>query len=643
MSNQEQKYQYRYPGVTPFSTEQSHIFYGREQEIQKLLKLVHRQPLAVLYGKSGLGKSSLINAGLIPKLKASGEYIPRVIRFGAWVSTSKTTPLEFVKEQLKEPDHHKTFLSQLIPDDDSVWMYAKAQQLRGGGRPLLIFDQFEELFSYSEDEIIRFKQELSELLNTGIPLRFRRRLANFDELTEVEEELLEAPINAKVLLVIRSDRLHLLDRLRDYLPSILRHAYELKALSRADAEEAIRLPAKQEGSFVSPRFTYSAEAIVRLLDFLQDVDSGRIEGILIQMLCEYYEQKLVKLGNIRELGIAQLGDPAEVVRNYYQEKISALETEDQQAARYLIEDGLISDGKAMRLSLHETFIEQKFQVGKELLEELVGMRLLRSEPFLRGGYTYELSHDRLVAAVESARNQRRKAQAEADRLEEALALKAQAEKERVEKEKTKRQLNVVRALLSFAGLALLLAVIGLIYAMQQQARAKESEEEARRLLTENIKKDSLNRLANYRRFQAEAQRLEGQDSFFEAIENWELAKLFASDTLAIEQAIAKCRSLAGNLEQFDRWVEEARDAWKRKKYELAIQKYEDAATLRIKPELLQRDLNPLIAILSENIQKEEENAEVYRRIDTGEAAKYKQKSTRYKKQLKKIQQILASI
>lgn len=76
---------YRYPGVTPFTTEQAPVFFGRKQDTDDLYRLIRREPLVVLYGKSGLGKSSLLNAGIIPRCVTEGSYNPLVIRFGAWV------------------------------------------------------------------------------------------------------------------------------------------------------------------------------------------------------------------------------------------------------------------------------------------------------------------------------------------------------------------------------------------------------------------------------------------------------------------------------------------------------------------------------------------------------------------------------
>ena len=76
--------QSRYPGAKPFETDQQHIFYGRDDDTLRLHRLIKIEPLVVLYAKSGLGKSSLLNAGIIPAVLQEAEYEPLSVRFRAW-------------------------------------------------------------------------------------------------------------------------------------------------------------------------------------------------------------------------------------------------------------------------------------------------------------------------------------------------------------------------------------------------------------------------------------------------------------------------------------------------------------------------------------------------------------------------------
>lgn len=495
---------YRYPGVQPFSTEQSDTFFGREQETAELYRLLRREPLVVLHGKSGYGKSSLLNAGIIPLCDDERALSPLLIRFGAWTEGVRETPLGITKARLAQDFDSETLLSRLLPEDNSLWRYAKARQLNGGGRPLLLFDQFEELFTYPEEAIQAFREELAELLNTGTPLRYLRRLEAPDapELPETDEDSLEAPLDARILFAIRSDRLHLLGQLTEYLPNTLRRLYELRALRPGDAKAAITRPAELpdagEGkAFITPPFGWAPDALEKMLAFLQDPeDENRVEGILLQMVCHYLEEKKVKEGGLSRLDASGIGDLEQIVKNYYLEKVAALEDEaERYAARRLIEEGLVMEGEMIRLSLHEAQIEKQFSVGSALLNRLVDSRLLRAEPFLRGGYTYELAHDRLVEPVLEAKQQR---------LEEEA--RREAERERLAREKElaaeRRKRQQARRVAVFSSLLALLAIVAMVVAIFSYRAADRQKNEAQRSLCNALKEQEQRyqlEAAQYRR------------------------------------------------------------------------------------------------------------------------------------------------
>lgn len=521
--------EYRYPGTAPFSSSQQRLFFGRQQETEALCRLVRREPLVVLYSKSGLGKSSLIHAGLAPTFEAEGIYAPLPIRFGAWTEGQADSPLDRAKAALSQGPGAAAFLDALLPGEDSLWRHAKARQLRGGRRPLLLFDQFEELFSYPEEQVNTFQQELAELLNTGLPLRYRRRLETADlDLSEAEEDLLESPLEARILFAIRSDRLHLLNRLSGSLPSVLRHSFELLALRPADARDAIVQPAQAAGDgFATPPFAYSPAALDTLLDFLRGGQDGRVEGILLQMLCEHYEREQVEARGHTRLDLPQIGQPADVVSDYYEQKIRSLAPEQQPAARLLIEDGLVSDGEAMRLTLHEAYITQEYAVDKPLLEALVDSRLLRAEPFLRGGYTYELSHDRLVPAVLAARQHRREAEAHAEALRREAEAHAEAQRLQAEAAKTRRQLRIVRVLLAGAVLALVFAGWQYWVAAEAEQEAKDQGVIAEQALENYRNEQAAKDLLEIRSLRDRGDRLFASDFFKSAKEMYEQAGALA--------------------------------------------------------------------------------------------------------------------
>ena len=218
--------QYRYPGAKPFETAQKHLFFGREKEIQELFELIQLEQLVVLFAKSGLGKSSLLNAGIAPKIEKTNNWESINLRFGAYTDGSKNTPLNSAKEKLKG---QSSLLDKIKPkSDDRLWYRLKSRQLekKKGKGFLLIMDQFEELFTYPESEIQAFVRQLSELLYTSIPDPYRELmrggLANDKNfLTKADLKQLHEPLRIKIVVAIRSDRMSLLHKLKNYLPNIL--------------------------------------------------------------------------------------------------------------------------------------------------------------------------------------------------------------------------------------------------------------------------------------------------------------------------------------------------------------------------------------------------------------------------------------
>ena len=68
-----------WPGLASFREQDEHFFKGREPDIESLHNLVNRERLTVLFGVSGLGKSSLLQAGLFPRLRQD-NILPVFIR-----------------------------------------------------------------------------------------------------------------------------------------------------------------------------------------------------------------------------------------------------------------------------------------------------------------------------------------------------------------------------------------------------------------------------------------------------------------------------------------------------------------------------------------------------------------------------------
>ena len=136
-----------FPGLRPFDTSLSHLFFGREQQVEWLLDLLRRRHFLTVLGPSGSGKSSLVRAGVVPTLQAGGDgetWEVVLCKPGQHLLDSVSTALEQVGAQ----DVRARTLEQA-----GGLTAAIAEAGFGSGRnALLVVDQFEELFRLQEDD-----------------------------------------------------------------------------------------------------------------------------------------------------------------------------------------------------------------------------------------------------------------------------------------------------------------------------------------------------------------------------------------------------------------------------------------------------------------------------------------------------------
>ncbi len=472
--------QYRYPGLEPFNPDQKELFFGRSADVEWLAELVDTHQQVLLYAKSGLGKSSLLNAGLIPRLQATASAHIMPIRIGTYVDANSSSPLEAVHRAL--PTVQETFLDRIIPQENSLWYHFKADSLVAATPKVyyLIFDQFEELFSHPEASIFAFKKQLAGLLYRAVPLHFKsvleiRQRQNQGLLSRAEFELLHQEMEIRVVYAIREDRYSELNRLADYLPDLQHHKYQLGPLSRVQAEEAVVRPALLEGNYQHLPFQYSPQAVQRILDYLTSGQQPIVETTQLQILCSHIE----RLGKAF-ITVDDIPEFDNIFLQFYDESIDCLPPQDQVAVRTFIESKLILNGQRIayhRLVCLESISEQSLDL---LLRE---RHLLRTERSSTGGISYELSHDTLIAPillakkrreVEEGRRAREAARfaAEMEQAAEATRLREDLAKTRLGRLKTRRLLRYATAGLVAAVFGIAVAVIAMIVALHNEKEAE---------------------------------------------------------------------------------------------------------------------------------------------------------------------------
>lgn len=481
---------FRYMGVKPFEAANRAIFFGRDEDIEGLYNLILSEKLVVLFGKSGYGKSSLLNAGVLPLFQEEEEEERRAIvvevRLGSYVQGQTRSPLSTTLAKLQEKISDAAtgtdgnYLDTLYPNvaERPLWYHVKRRQTASpAGRFVMVFDQFEEFFSYPIAEQEQFKRELAELLYSDIPQHLRKHLS---ELAPEAKRLLAQPMNVKAVFAVRADRISLLDSMTDALPAILHKRYELRSLSPAQAREAIVRPAGLESpgpgaEFSTLPFEFTEAAIRKTLTELSSGQTKGVEAFQLQILCQYIEGQ-VEAGlipdrngnNLPDVDAGDLPDMSNLYETYYRRQLDRLEPAQQRSAQVILEEGLIAEdlasGEGRRMSVDSQFLKSQFGVGDQLLHALENTYLVRKEPNSVGGESLELSHDTLVAPVLKMKKERRAREelADAKRREEEAQRLAAIEQQR------RRRANLL------AGAA----VVGLVVAGWQYFEANEATKAA---------------------------------------------------------------------------------------------------------------------------------------------------------------------
>ncbi len=143
-----------YPGLDPFRRDRAQYFYGREEEIEQLQDLLEVSPFALVMGPSGSGKSSLVLAGLLPRLEGtSPESSPVLIReLRPGREPLQSLAMAFVPG-MGDP-RRNTLAGALAQDERELSRTIQAelgQQPEQVRQLLLVVDQFEEVFALCRD------------------------------------------------------------------------------------------------------------------------------------------------------------------------------------------------------------------------------------------------------------------------------------------------------------------------------------------------------------------------------------------------------------------------------------------------------------------------------------------------------------
>ena len=388
-----------YVGLQPYSEEDHDFFFGRERDSRIISSNLYAAPLTVLYGASGVGKTSVLRAGVYPRLRTSQH--TAVLIFDGWADQNL---LNTLKTRCVDAIAAATGTGELqfdlsLPLDEILFSATHDFDLTF----LIILDQFEEYFLYhppGEKENL-FDEEFARAVN--------------------REE-----VDANFLVAMREDSLSRLDRFRVRIPNMLRNSLRLRHLDAASARDAMRKPldvyAAQRPT--EPRMSIEDALVEELTQEIQveklmigeggqgvierdgtDTDV-RIEAPFLQLALTrlWNEERNQGSQGMRLETLNNLGGAGRIIRTHMDSAMNALSPVEQETAADLFRYMVTPSGTKIAYTVADLeYYAKASQSLQPVVDKLSqgDVRILRpvTSPGEPGVIRYQIYHDVLAPAV----------------------------------------------------------------------------------------------------------------------------------------------------------------------------------------------------------------------------------------------------
>jgi WD40 repeat protein len=434
-----------YKGLNAFDDSEldALLFFGRERETEIVVANLIASRLTVLYGPSGVGKSSLLRAAVARSLRELPE-APLVVVFSRWSEDPAAALAESVLEAEGAPSSNGSPLDVLERAQSDRDVY-------------LVLDQAEEYFLYHADD--------------GGPESFAEALP----------ALLAAPQRINVLVSLREDSLAKLDRFTGRIPGLFANTLRLDRLDRPAARAAIVRPIERFAELTGEAVVVEPGLVERVLDEVgagqiepalgglgtvdDATDGARIEAPYLQLVMQrlWEEERSAGSSALRVETLERLGGAQRIVEEHLEGAMAVLSPEQKDVAARLFNHLVTPSGTKIA---HEVSDLADFgQVAVEELEPVLATlsqrRILRSLEE-GSGIRYEIFHDVLAQPVLAWRARHR--------TEREIALQL------ADAHRRRRRLQLLFVLVLVA-LALMGAVT--VYALDQRAEARDQARAAK--------------------------------------------------------------------------------------------------------------------------------------------------------------------
>ncbi len=423
-------------GPRPFEKADKEVFFGRDHETTELLSLIVAHPVVLLYAQSGAGKTSLLNAGLIPALEEEGlEVFPPARVSGADIYESERDSIQnvyifnamtrWINDSQEPEELHRLSLAEFLANRDHITDEDGLPLLR-----VIIFDQFEEIFT-SHQEFREHRKTFFDQIRIAIEGERGKRPKSGQ--LKTEHARLKGDPLLRVLLVIREDYLAQMDTYAPQLPEKLRTRFRIERLREEAALAAVTGPLRMTNSQrvfapgVAEKLVKDLTKIrVETFAGLTEVVMGEfVEPVQLQVVCRRLLEAIPEdITEITEEHLQDFGDVGHALMDFYEECLNKAVSKTgvtEASLRMWFERTLITPAGTRGT----VFIGQSESGSTPLsaVKVLEDLHLIRGE-WRAGAKWYELTHDRLIEPIQESNRKWMVGRLELEQIRQRLETKA---------------------------------------------------------------------------------------------------------------------------------------------------------------------------------------------------------------------------
>lgn len=262
----------------PAKTTEDYVFCGRDAAINSLFAMVDNNLLVTLYGKTGVGKTSVLNAGVFPLLR-SRHYFPVYVRLGKYDNIGQYSFAENIVNAVLDELHsiggrcktqHPEVAESGFLANDYLWKFFCTHSFYNEKEeeiyPVITLDQFEEIFILHPKEAATLLKQVYALLDDN------------REVPDVEGY--SDSTNFRFIFAIREDDLFYLEDCIDlnHLAEMKQNRYRLAPLSETEAREIVLL-----GKDCMEK--NAEEEIISRIIRLSKGENGQISTNILSLVC----------------------------------------------------------------------------------------------------------------------------------------------------------------------------------------------------------------------------------------------------------------------------------------------------------------------------------------------------------------------